>query len=82
MTAPLTVAQIDAYDKLIQTNGVGAVKQVYGELYDKGFQYAGWAKGVAKGDSITGQAALEFLDATALMGYGGASRKKPESGAD
>ena len=75
MTAPLTVAQIDAYDKLIQANGVGAVKQVYGELYDKGFQYAGWAKGVAKGDSVTGQAALEFLDATALMGYGGQAAK-------
>jgi hypothetical protein len=28
MTVPLTIAQIDAYDKLIQANGVSAVKQV------------------------------------------------------
>ena len=71
MTVSLTIAQLDAYDALIQTNGVSAVTQVYGELYAKGFQYAGWASGVAQGNSVTGQAALGFLDATALMGYGG-----------
>jgi hypothetical protein len=75
MTVSLTIAQLNAYRALIQANGASAVKQVYGELYDKGFQYAGWANGVAQGNSITGQAALGFLDVTSLMGYGGQAAK-------
>lgn len=71
MTAPLTIAQINTYDALILANGVSAVKQVYSDLYDKGFQYAGWANGVAKGDALTGQMALGFLENSAIMGYGG-----------
>ncbi len=47
-----------------------AVRQVYQELYNNGngYKYAGWALGVANGDTFTGQSALQFLQGTALMG--------------
>lgn len=49
---------------------VSAVIDVYRQLYEKGYLYAGWALGVAKGDTVTGTAALDYLAGTALMGLG------------
>lgn len=37
----------------------------YEELRQKGYGYAGWAHGVATGESVTGRAALGFLTDTA-----------------
>ncbi len=60
--------KIDAADTLHQKKA--AVIEAYQELYDKGYGYAGWALGVAKGHTITGTAALDYLSGTALMGLG------------
>ncbi|AYR24786.1 hypothetical protein [Herbaspirillum rubrisubalbicans] len=49
---------------------MSAVIDVYQQLYDKGYSYAGWALGVAKANTVTGTAALDYLTGTALMGIG------------
>ncbi|WP_112076531.1 calcium-binding protein [Herbaspirillum rubrisubalbicans] len=49
---------------------ISAVIDVYRQLYDQGYSYAGWALGVAKGNTVTGTAALDYLMGTALMGLG------------
>ena len=54
MPQPLTLAQIKQLRDSVNTGGVNAARQVYRQLYDKGYNYAGWALGVANGDSITG----------------------------
>lgn len=54
---------------------------MYTDLYAQGYNYAGWAEGVAKGDSFAGQAALEYLQGTALMGLGGDSCRNLTPGA-
>ncbi|HFQ91740.1 MAG TPA: hypothetical protein ENK29_02535, partial [Chromatiales bacterium] len=71
MPQPLTLAQIKQLRDSVNTGGVNAARQVYRQLYDKGYNYAGWALGVANGDSITGVSALNYLDASAMMGLGG-----------
>ena len=64
----LTTEQLVNYQKRIASGGLEQARQIYSELYAKGYNYAGWASGVAKGDSLTGLAALDFLKGTALMG--------------
>ncbi|GAB3359466.1 MULTISPECIES: hypothetical protein [Giesbergeria] len=44
-------------------------RQIYDTLNDQGNRYAGWAVDVARGDSTTGVAALNFLQDTALMAW-------------
>lgn len=68
MPQPLTIEQLKSYQDRIDNGGLEQVRQVYGELYKKGYNYAGWALGVANGKTMTGLAALEFLKGTALMG--------------
>jgi len=77
MTQPqaLTTQQIQNYQNQIQNAGTLAQQKaaaiaVYQDLYSKGYNYAGWALGVAKGNTITGTAALDYLSGTALMGLG------------
>jgi hypothetical protein len=77
MTQPqaLTTQQIQNYQNQIQNAGTLAQQKaaaiaVYQDLYAKGYNYAGWALGVATGDTITGTAALDYLTGTALMGLG------------
>jgi hypothetical protein len=65
MTQPISVTQLEQWQQLIETAGVDAAEQVYTEFYDMGYNYAGWANGVATGDLISGQAALEFIESTA-----------------
>jgi hypothetical protein len=67
----LTVEQLDQYRLTIVGGGVDAVRQVYIDLHQQGYAYAGWAYGVATGEFITGQAALDFLKNAALMGVQG-----------
>jgi hypothetical protein len=68
MTQPqaLTTQQIQNYQSQIQNAGTLAQQKaaaiaVYQDLYAKGYNYAGWALGVATGDTITGTAALDYL---------------------
>ena len=71
MPQKLYTQDIDQYIANVNSGGVEQAKAVYGSLLDKGYQYAGWAGGVAAGNTITGQAALDYLQGTALMGLGG-----------
>ncbi len=64
----LTNQQLNSYRDRINSGGLEQVRQVYSELYAKGYNYAGWALGVAKGNTLTGLAALDFLQGTALLG--------------
>lgn len=64
-------AQLIAYKESISSGGVNAALAVYAELDSEGYRYAGWAFGVAAGNTITGQSALNFLSGTAMMGLGG-----------
>lgn len=67
----LTISQLTVYRDGISAGGVAAARQVYSDLYAQGYNYAGWALGVATGNTITGQSALDYLGGTAMMGLGG-----------
>jgi len=71
MPQTLTLAEIEQYQTQIKQGGINAVLQVYDSLYESGYNYAGWAVGVARGDSISGQAALQFMQSTSAMGTSG-----------
>ena len=60
---PQAISEIDIkrYKDRIKKSGVCGVKAVYLDLQKKGYTYAGWAYGVASGSTITGQAALDFM---------------------
>ena len=64
MRAVLSSQDIDRYRKQINQNGITGVVKVYTELLDKGYDYAGWAKGVATADTVTGRAAILFMKNT------------------
>jgi Ca2+-binding RTX toxin-like protein len=64
MPQPLTTQQLEQYLTAIKTGSIDAVGQVYADLYAHGYNYGGWAEGVAKGNSITGMSALHFLKAS------------------
>lgn len=71
----LTTLQLQSYQTRIRNAGSldqqkTAAIAVYQELYDKGYNYAGWALGVATGNTLTGTAALDYLTGTALLGIG------------
>lgn len=57
MAEPISVNQLKAYRQAVETRGVVGVVEVYAELYSQGYTYAGWALGVAAGDTTSGQAA-------------------------
>ncbi|MCX8749086.1 hypothetical protein J3U75_06775 [Snodgrassella sp. B3088] len=59
--ALLTKQELDAWNKKIKTGNLAAIGEVYQALREKGYDYAGWAIGVATGDSITGNGALAFM---------------------
>ncbi|MDR1423178.1 MAG: hypothetical protein LBI92_01010 [Azoarcus sp.] len=61
MPQAITSEKLQDYRTAIETGGVGAVGQVYADLYAKGYNYTGWAEGVAKGNSITGLTALHYM---------------------
>jgi hypothetical protein len=71
----VTTTQLNQYLVRLQSGNVNTAINIYGDLLSKGYNYAGWAQGVATGNSITGQSALDFLSGTALMGLGGESCK-------
>ncbi|WP_421564455.1 calcium-binding protein, partial [Paracidovorax sp. MALMAid1276] len=67
----MTTFQLISYRDSIDVGGLGAALQMYEALYSQGYNYAGWAQGVATGTAITGQAALDYLGGTAMLGLGG-----------
>ena len=67
MPNSITSSQIQS---LISTVNSGNVTDAYDYLSTQGYAYADWANGVAKGNTIAGASALEFLQGTALMGVG------------
>lgn len=54
-------SDIIRYREDIKRNDVQGVIRVYSELLDKGYDYAGWARGVAAGNTVTGEAAILFM---------------------
>lgn len=48
----LTQSDIDRYRQDIERNGVQGAIRTYADLLEKGYGYAGWAKGVAEADSM------------------------------
>mgnify|MGYP000168234157 FL=1 len=64
MPATIRLNDIERYQNMIKTQGVKGAIRVYEELLSKGYDYAGWAKGVAKGDTVTGEAAILFMEKT------------------
>lgn len=73
MSNPQKITSIELfnYRNRIKSGGAQEVISVYQELYDKGYNYAGWAKGVATSESETGKAAIEYLTSSALFGLSG-----------
>ncbi|WP_373700669.1 hypothetical protein, partial [Neisseria dentiae] len=72
MAQPINQAMITQHGKLIDSRGVMGAVEVYNDLLNKGYNYAGWAKGVAEANgwnssepeirgSITGRAAVMFM---------------------
>jgi hypothetical protein len=55
----------------------GKIAEFYNFLSARNYAYAGWAGGVAGGNSIAGVAAVEYLKGTALMGIGGREPHSP-----
>ena len=47
MPNKINIQQLEQYQKAITKGGVPAAIKVYEELYDQGYNYAGWAKGRA-----------------------------------
>lgn len=61
----LTKEQLSSWNQKIKTGNLSAIGEVYQILKKKGYDYAAWAIGVATGDSITGNGALEYMQAVA-----------------
>lgn len=70
MPQNLTIQEIEEYINIVKAQGVGSAIDIYNILYDKGYNYAGWAVGVASGNTITGQSAMDYLKGSAMMGLG------------
>lgn len=64
MPQTINLQDIKRYQDMIDRNQVQGAIRVYEELLSKGYDYAGWAKGVAKGDTVTGEAAILFMKET------------------
>lgn len=74
MPQTISGAQIQQlYDSIFYSDASSkqnAIVNAYTFLYDRGYNYAGWAGGVAAQTTWTGIAAMDFLTNTALMGVG------------
>lgn len=66
MSNPITVAQLEQYRQQIRSGGVDGAAQVYASLYAQGYNYAGWAGGVAEGNTLSGVGALSFIQGNTL----------------
>lgn len=64
----LTIAQIQLMKADVEEHGLTAAIQIYSHLNTLGYAYAGWAKGVATGDYVTGEAALDYMQKKSFFG--------------
>ncbi|PIT13235.1 hypothetical protein [Snodgrassella alvi] len=58
-------SEIQAWREQILNGDLNDVGEVYLQLAKRGYHYAQWAYGVASADTITGNGALEFMQAVA-----------------
>lgn len=68
MANTLTLARLESYQALLNEGSIG---EFYTLMLANGYGYAGWARGVAEEDSISGLAALDFLSDSAMYGIAG-----------
>ena len=61
----VSVAEIRAWREQILNGDLSDVGAVYQQLAKRGYHYAKWAYGVASANIITGNGALEFMQAVA-----------------
>ena len=61
----VSLSEIQAWRNQIENGDLSDVGAVYQQLAKRGYHYAKWAYGVASSDSITGNGALEFMQAVA-----------------
>ncbi|PIT55787.1 hypothetical protein BHC44_02315 [Snodgrassella alvi] len=61
----VSAAEIKAWREQILNGDLSDVGAVYLQLAKRGYHYAKWAYGVASADTITGNGALEFMQAVA-----------------
>ena len=61
----VSLSEIQAWRNQIENGDLSDVGAVYQQLAKRGYHYAKWAYGVASSDSITGNGALEFMQAIA-----------------
>ncbi|MDR1062612.1 MAG: hypothetical protein LBL48_01535, partial [Azoarcus sp.] len=66
MPQPITIQELQNYKHAIEAGGVNAVKEVYADLYSKGYSYAGWAEGVVKENTVAGLAAMNYMKDSAF----------------
>lgn len=79
MARPLTIKDIEDLEKLIEEKGLDGVIRMYDIMHTKfGSGYAGWAKGVAAGNTAAGQAALNFLKSSFEKMYPGQKLSEAE----
>ena len=71
MPKPLTLNQVNDLKQLVQQGDVTTAIEVYRGLQELGYAYAGWAKGVAAADSVTGVSAMDYLAKSAMIGVSG-----------
>ncbi|RKP56661.1 calcium-binding protein [Pararobbsia silviterrae] len=70
MPALIRKATLEEYRRRVQVGGLAEIERVYAELDAQGYHYAGWAKGVETGSTMTGTSALGFLTETTWRGWG------------
>jgi hypothetical protein len=61
----VSVNEIRAWREQIENGDLSDAGEVYLQLAKRGYYYAKWAYGVASADTITGNGALEFMQAVA-----------------
>ena len=71
MPQPISDAELRIYQQQAKAGGVEKVAELYKVLDNLGYDYSGWARGVVTQQTISGYAATNFLESTALMGLGG-----------
>jgi hypothetical protein len=69
MANTLTLEQLNSFQLLLRD---GKISDFYNLMRENGYAYAGWAQGVADGDTIAGLAALDYLKDSAMAGAVGA----------
>lgn len=65
-----TTKQLQGFITSIEKNGVNGAIDFYDDAYSKDYKYAGWGRGVAKNDTVTGKSATDYMVQSAKEGVG------------